>query len=47
MVFDSTVSELNDALYNPNSLLPMMGSLIMLVGIKAHMDDLDMVCFKF
>ena len=41
IVFDATVSGLNDYLWDPNFVLPPMGSLLMMVGPKTYMVDLD------
>ena len=41
MVFDETVSGLNDFLWYPNFMLPSMGSLLMMVGPEMHMVNLD------
>ena len=41
MVFDTTFSGFNNYLLDPNFMLPSMGSLIMMVGLKTHMVDID------
>ena len=41
MVFDATVSELNNYLWDPNFMLPSMGSFLIMVGPKTPMVDLD------
>ena len=40
MVFDSTLSGINNSLWDPNFILPSMGSLIIMVVPKTHMVDL-------
>ena len=41
IVFYATVSQLNDYLWDKKSMLPSMGSVFIMVGLKAHMVDLD------
>ena len=41
MVFDATLSGLNNYLWDPNFMLPSMGSLLMIVGPETYMVDLD------
>ena len=41
MVFDTTVSVLNDSLRDPNFMLLSMGSLLMMLGPEMHMVDLN------
>ena len=41
MVFDATVRNLNDFLWGLEFMLPPMGSLLIMVGPKTHMVDLD------
>ena len=41
MVFDATISGLNNSLWYPNFLFPSMGSLLVILGPKTHMVDLD------
>ena len=41
MVFEATVSGFNGSLWYPKFMLPSMGSLLMMVGPKTHMVDLD------
>ena len=41
MMFDATVSVLNGSLWDPNFMLPSMGSFIMIVGPETHVVDLD------
>ena len=41
MVFDATVSGLNDYLWDTNFMLPSMGSLIIMVGPDKHMVNID------
>ena len=41
MVFDATVSGLNGSLWDPNFMLPPMGSCIRMVGPEIHIVDLD------
>ena len=40
MVFDATVSGLNNTLWDPNFILPSMGIFLMMVGLETHMDNL-------
>ena len=41
MLFDSTVSGLNDYLWDPNFMFPSTGSLLMMVGPETHMVNLN------
>ena len=41
MVSDATLSGINDYLRAPNFIFPPMGSLLMMVGPKNHMFNLD------
>ena len=41
MVFDATVSGLNDYLRDTKFMLPSMGSLIIMVGPDKHMVNID------
>ena len=41
MVFDATVSGINDYLWDPNFMFPSMVSLLMMVGLEMHIVDLD------
>ena len=41
MVFDTTVSRINDYLWDPNFMLPPSGNLLMRVIKEMHMVDLD------
>ena len=41
MVFDATLSGLNNSLWDTNSMLPSMGSLVMMVGPETHMINMD------
>ena len=41
MVFDTTVSRINDYLWDPNFMLLSMGTLLMMVVKEMHMVDLD------
>ena len=41
MVFDETVSGLEDSLWDPNFMLPSMGSLRMMVVPETHMVEID------
>ena len=41
MVFDATLSELKNYLWDPNFMLPSLNSLLMMVGSETHMMDLD------
>ena len=41
MVFDATVSGLNNSLCDPNFTLPSMGSFLMMVGPETHVVDID------
>ena len=40
MVFDANLYRLNRALWDPNCMLSVMGSLIIMVGSETHMLDL-------
>ena len=40
MVFDSTISGINDSLWDPNFMLPPTVSLLTMVGPETHMVDL-------
>ena len=41
MMFDATVSGLNDSIWYPNFMLPSIVSLIMIVSLETYMVDLD------
>ena len=41
MVFDTTVSRINDSLWDPKFMLLSVGSLLMIVGLEMHMVNLD------
>ena len=43
VVFDDTVIGLNDAFWGPNFMLPVMDSLLIMVGPNTHLDYLDNV----
>ena len=43
MVLDAMLSGLNEAVLNPSFILPVVRSLLMMVGTDTHMVDLD-VC---
>ena len=47
MVFDATVSGLNNSLWYPNFVLPSMGSLLMILGPEMHMVDTDVGKFFY
>ena len=44
MVFDTTVSRLNDSIGDPNFMLTVMGSLLVVVVSDMHMVYLDVCC---
>ena len=41
MVFDATLSGLNEYFWVPNFIIPVVASLFMMVGPKTRMVDLD------
>ena len=41
MVFDANMSGINVSLWYPNLMLPVIGSLLMIVGPEMHMVDID------
>ena len=41
MVFDATISGINNSLWDPNFMLPSMGSFPVMVGPETHMVDID------
>ena len=41
MVFDATMSGINDSLWDSKCMLPSMGIFLMMVGSETHMFDLD------
>ena len=41
MVFDATMSELNDYMWSSNFIFPSMGGLLMMVGLEIHMVNID------
>ena len=41
MVFDATVSGINNSMWNPNLTFPSMGILLMMVGPQTHMVYVD------
>ena len=49
MVFDATVGELNEYLWEPNFMIPVVASFFMMVGPETHMVDLDAgeIFYKF
>ena len=41
-MFDSTVSSINDSLWDPKFMLPPMVGLLIMVGTNIHMFNLDL-----
>ena len=41
MVFDTTISGLNESMWDPNFMLTVMGSFLMMVGPDTHTVDID------
>ena len=41
MMFDETVIVINNYMWDPNFLLPSMVSLLMMVGLETHMENID------